>query len=135
VNALARFDISEGEITEVVQAFYRKVRRHPTLGPVFAAHVAPHQWPEHEAKIVRFWRNAILLDHSYSGNPMRTHMKAGNVKAAHFDTWLTVFDETVQAELRPETAAAFSDLAHRIGRGLRFGIEDRDAPADGIPRF
>ena len=135
MNALARFDISEGEITEVVQAFYRKVRRHPTLGPVFAAHVAPHQWPEHEAKIVRFWRNAILLDHSYSGNPMRTHMKAGNVQAAHFDTWLGLFDQTVAAELCPETAAAFSALAHRIGRGLRFGIEDRDAPADGVPRF
>ncbi len=135
MTSLARFDISEDEITEVVQAFYRKVRRDPTLGPVFAAHVAPHDWPDHEAKIVRFWRNAILLDHSYSGNPMRTHMKAGNVKAAHFETWLALFDETVHAELRPEIATAFSDLAHRIGRGLRFGIEDRDAPADGIPRF
>lgn len=135
MNALARFNITESEITEVVQAFYRKVRRDPTLGPVFAAHVAPHQWPDHEAKIVRFWRNAILMDHSYTGNPMRKHLAAGNVEAAHFTTWLALFDATCTAELRPEIAAAFSDLAHRIGRGLQMGIDERDAPDDGIPRF
>ena len=115
-----RFDISEKQIAAVVAEFYACVRQHPGLGPVFASHVT--DWPKHEEKITRFWRNTILFERSYDGNPLAVHRDAGNVHAAMFDVWLGLFDSVLRRELAPDLAAQWSELAHRIGRGLRFGL-------------
>ncbi|QYZ70571.1 group III truncated hemoglobin [Neotabrizicola shimadae] len=125
-----RFDITADQIDAVVAEFYAVVRSHPGMGPVFAAHVT--DWPAHEAKIARFWRNAILFERSYDGNPMVVHRAAGNVRSPMFDVWLGLFDSVLRRELAPETAAAWSALAHRIGRGLRMGVEDRDHPVPSL---
>jgi hemoglobin len=118
--SLARFPIQPEQIDQVVADFYAGVRKHPKLGPVFAVHVT--DWPEHEAKIARFWRNAILLERVYDGNPMAVHSAAGNVRPGMFDDWLALFDATLTDALPPEIAAQWSALAHRIGRGLRAGL-------------
>ena len=122
-----RFDITEDQIARVVATFYACIREHPGLGPVFAAHV--QDWPAHEAKITRFWRNAILHERGYDGNPLVVHRAAGNVRLGMFDVWLGLFDRVLRLELPPETAAAWSVLAHRIGRGLMFGMQG----AEGAP--
>lgn len=122
-----RFDITESQIAAVVATFYGCIREHPGLGPVFAAHVT--DWPAHEDKIARFWRNAILHERSYDGNPMAVHRAAGNVKPPMFAVWLGLFDSVLRLELPPETATQWSALAHRIGRGLMFGLQG----ADGAP--
>lgn len=122
-----RFAITEDQIARVVATFYACIREHPGLGPVFAAHVK--DWPAHEAKITRFWRNAILHERGYDGNPLAVHRAAGNVRLGMFDVWLGLFDRVLRLELPPETAAAWSVLAHRIGRGLMFGMQG----AEGEP--
>jgi hemoglobin len=127
---LARFAITPAEIDRVVAEFYAVVRQHPGLGPVFAAHVT--DWPAHEEKIARFWRNAILLERSYDGNPMQAHRDAGNVRPGMFEIWLGLFDSVLRRELPAETAAAWSALAHRIGAGLRYGLVEKVGPS-GIP--
>lgn len=128
-----RFAVTPEEIDRVVATFYAAIREHPGLGPVFAAHVA--DWPAHEAKIVRFWRNAILFERGYDGNPLEVHRAAGNVRPGMFDPWLGLFDSVLRRELHPETAAAWSALARRIGRGLRYGVvEDQTLPG-GIPKL
>ena len=53
---------------------------------------------------------------------MAVHKAAGNVRPGMFDTWLALFDSMLARNLAPETAAAWSALAHRIGRGLRYGL-------------
>lgn len=130
-HPLARFPITPAEIDAVVAEFYAVVRTHPGLGPVFAAHVS--DWPAHEAKIAAFWRNAILLERGYDGNPMQVHKAAGNVRPGMFDIWLGLFDSVLQRELPPEAAAAWSALAHRIGRGLRYGLVDTAHTGSGVP--
>ncbi|UXX85040.1 group III truncated hemoglobin [Roseovarius pelagicus] len=133
-NPLRQFDITEDEITQVVTVFYARVRKDPDLGPVFGAHIAPAEWPAHEAKIVRFWSNAILRTRNYSGNPMQVHMSASDVQAEHFPVWLGLFD-TVLAERLPEaTACAWSALAHRISKGFLYGLEIRKPPGE-VPVF
>ena len=122
-----RFDISEDQIARVVASFYDCVRDHPGLGPVFAVHVT--DWSAHEAKITRFWQSAILHQRSYDGNPLAVHRAAGNVRLGMFDVWLGLFDSVLKLELPAETAAQWSTLAHRIGRGLMFGMQgDPGAP-------
>ncbi|MEP3783240.1 group III truncated hemoglobin [Ascidiaceihabitans sp.] len=118
---MQRFDVTEDDIARVVDRFYTRVRANPELGPIFATHVT--DWDPHEAKITRFWANAILGSGVYSGNPMRVHMDAGNVMATHFPTWLALFDRVLNEELPADIAAQWSALAHRIGRGLSMGLE------------
>ena len=118
-----RFAITDDQIAAVVHEFYAVMREHPGLGPVFAAHV--DDWPAHEQKIIRFWRNAILHERDYHGNPMLVHQAAGDVRAGMFDVWLGLFDAVMRRELPADTADAWSALAHRIGRGLRMGVMDR----------
>jgi len=128
-----RFDITRPEIERVVAAFYAAVRAHPGLGPVFAVHV--DDWPAHEAKVADFWANAILHERSYDGSPMSAHVQARNVRPGMFSTWLDLFDSVLKAELRPDQAAAWSALAHRIGRSLRAGVVERETLAGGVPKL
>ncbi|WP_291727680.1 group III truncated hemoglobin [Leisingera sp. F5] len=132
-NPLARFDITAGEIARVVTVFYAQVRAHPVLGPVFAAHVS--DWAEHEEKITGFWRNAILRERSYSGNPMREHVSRPDVKAEHFPLWLGLFHEVLRGELPQRTALQWGALADRIGEGFRTGIVAMRQPKDQPPKL
>ncbi|MBQ0806132.1 group III truncated hemoglobin [uncultured Sulfitobacter sp.] len=115
-----RIPVTVDQIQTVVAQFYARVRAHPVLGPVFAAHVT--DWPPHETKITLFWRNALLLERCYNGNPMQVHAAAGNVKSDHFAIWLALFDAVLEQELPQPLAQAWSTLAHRIGRGLSYGL-------------
>lgn len=125
--SLARFEITPEEIDKVVADFYAEVRRHPVLGAVFSVHVK--DWPAHEAKIAAFWRNAILYERGYDGNPMAVHKAAGNVRPGMFLAWLDTFDMVLKRNLTPAQARSWSLLAHRIGQGLSYGlIEHRGIP-------
>lgn len=126
-----RFDITRDEIARVVAAFYALIRAHPGLGPVFAAHVT--DWGPHEDKITDFWANSILHERSYDGNPLAVHRAAGNVRPGMFETWLGLFDLVLRTELRPDQAAAWSALAHKIGRSLRAGVVERQKTPSGVP--
>lgn len=126
-----KFDVSRDEIERVVAQFYDRVRGHPGLGPVFAVHV--EDWPSHEARVADFWANAILHERSYDGNPVAVHRQAGNVRPGMFETWLALFDRVLAQELRPDQAAAWSALAHRIGGSLRAGVVDRMRAQNGAP--
>ena len=134
---LARFDISAAEIDRVVTAFYARIRADDVLGPVFISRLGTSErlWRPHEAKIAAFWRNAILFERAYSGNPMQVHKAVPEIEPAHFALWLSLFDEVLDQELEPATAKSFSALAHRIGRGLRMGIQEARQPKDGPPIF
>lgn len=128
-----RFAITPEQIDAVVADFYAFVREHPGLGPVFARHVT--DWPGHEARIAGFWRNAILFEKGYDGNPMQAHIEAGNVRPGMFSVWLDLFDMVLRRNLSPDQAAAWSALAHRIGRSLRAGVVDTATGPDGVPRL
>ncbi|CUH78144.1 group III truncated hemoglobin [Tropicibacter naphthalenivorans] len=126
-----RFEISRQDIARVVAVFYERIRGHPGLGPVFAAHV--DDWPSHEAKVTDFWANAILHERSYDGNPVEVHRRAGNVRPGMFDTWLALFDHVLAREVTPQQAQAWSALAHRIGRTVRAGVVDQAKGPGGVP--
>lgn len=131
-----RFPITVAEIERLVAAFYAEIRVHPTLGPIFLRAVGTGHaaWEAHEAKIASFWRNAILIDRDYRGNPMRVHLQNPEIRPDHFVEWLALFDRVARRELPPDRAEAISRLAQRIGKGLAYGIEhfgNAPAPASG----
>lgn len=132
-NLPPRFNVTRPQIEAVVATFYALVRQHPVLGPVFAAHV--EDWDAHEAKIARFWANAILFERAYDGNPQRVHVQTEEVEAAHFALWLETFDSVLHRQLPDPTAQAWSALAHRIGRGMKMAVADRNRPATQAPKL
>ncbi len=128
-NALPpRIDVNRADIERVVAVFYKRIRTHPVLGPVFAKSIpnTTDAWNPHEAKIACFWANAILHERSYSGNPMTVHMATPHVHADHFPVWLDLFETSLRDTLRPDQADSFNALARRIGQGLQMGLTYRN---------
>ncbi len=136
-NPMRLFDIHPEQIDQTLKIFYARIRTHPELGPIFNEHVGTSdaEWDRHIALISRFWRGAILREPGYDGNPMRAHMQAGNVHPDHFAPWLDLFETVVTDTLPPECARPWIALAHRIGRGLRLGIQDMHRPAAMPPNL
>jgi hemoglobin len=121
-----RFAVTDAQIAAVIDEFYAVVQQHPGLGPVFAAHV--HDWDAHKTKITAFWRNAIRSERGYDGNPMQVHKDAGDVRPGMFIPWFALFDAVLTRNLPPQVAAPWSDLAHRIGRGMAYGLVSASGP-------
>ncbi|MCO4824361.1 MAG: group III truncated hemoglobin [Amylibacter sp.] len=120
-----RIPLTRRQIETVVKHFYARVRVDKTLGPLFIGILSndPEIWRVHEAKIANFWANAILHERSYDGNPMLVHSGISAIEPSMFTNWLALFDQTLSDELPSDLALQWSTLAHRIGRGLRFGVE------------
>lgn len=130
-----RVNVTPHEIAQVVAAFYGRVRQHPVLGPIFFSILSRDAsiWRAHEEKITEFWCNAILHKSSYSGNPMLVHSGISALQPHHFAIWLELFDQTLTHVLGEKAAQDWSQLAHRIGRGLRLGVEASRKRADAPP--
>ncbi|MEM7089615.1 MAG: group III truncated hemoglobin [Pseudomonadota bacterium] len=126
-----RFPATPDQINAQAHAFYARVRQHDLLGPVFARHVT--DWPAHEAKIAAFWRNAILFERSYDGNPHRVHMERPDIKPEMFAHWLDLFEEVADHTLPSEIATPWVALARRIGAGMKAGVQSARQPKDAPP--
>lgn len=123
-NSNQPFPITVEQIDLVVQKFYAKIRVHPVLGPIFNGVLSTNTtiWEIHEDKISRFWRNILLRENVYSGNPAATHTEIPDIKPEHFAIWLDLFDTVLVAELPEETATLFSAKARQIGKGLQRSV-------------
>ena len=117
---MAPFDsISEPAIASLVDRFYSKARRDPTIGPVFNNAIA--DWDEHLHKLCDFWSSVMLTSGRYKGNPMAAHMKLP-IEPGFFDRWLALWQETAGEVFAPEAAAAFRDKAGRIAESLKLRL-------------
>ncbi|GHE45814.1 group III truncated hemoglobin [Sphingobacterium griseoflavum] len=81
------------DIQLLVDRFYDKVRQDDQLGPIFQAKVED-RWPQHLAKMYRFWQTILLDEQTYAGRPFPPHAQLP-IEKAHFDRWLLLFKETV----------------------------------------
>lgn len=107
-------------IAALVDRFYERVRRDPSLGPVFEA--AVRDWDEHTRTLVSFWSSVALGARTYRGNPMGVHRAVGDIDTAHFERWLALWRDTAGEVLEPAAAATMVEHAERIGRSLREGL-------------
>ena len=64
---------------------------------------------------------------------MLVHSGISALKLHNFAIWLGLFDQTLTTLLGETEAQDWSHLAHRIGRGLRLGIEVSRKRADALP--
>jgi hemoglobin len=103
------------DIQVLVDKFYEKVNADPLLGPVFS-HV---NWPHHLPVMYDFWSSLLLGDQSYRGNPLQKHLRL-NIERAHFNRWLALFEETVDAHFEGEKAEEVKTRAQAIAGVFQF---------------
>ena len=121
--------ITEPEISTLVDTFYAKVRLDPDIGPIFNAIVG--DWPHHLATLKDFWSTVLLTTGRYKGDPMMTHLQLP-LDPDHFSRWLALFAETANEVLPPEHAATVIEKSHRIAQNFKAGIAYRQQQEQSI---
>lgn len=94
---------TEEDISRLVHTFYGKVRADELLGPIFEP-IIKDNWGPHLDRMVDFWSTILLYTHKYKDDPMPKHMQLP-VEQHHFDHWLFLFNETLDALFAGEIAA------------------------------
>lgn len=87
------------DLEQLVDRFYEKVGADPILGPVFND-VARIDWEAHLPKMYAFWSSILFGEGSYKGDPMAKHIQLSQKTALeqeHFERWLGLFEETIEA--------------------------------------
>ena len=90
---------NKAAIEKVVSQFYAKVKTDPLIG-VFFTKVVPINWEKHLPLMCSFWENVLFYTGEYEGNVLETHRKVNQklpTENIHFERWLQLFDETVDA--------------------------------------
>lgn len=115
-------EISEGDITRLVPAFYERVRQDAVLGPIF--NDAIDDWPDHLAKLQDFWSSVMLTTGRYKGQPMVAHVRhEQKMTSDNFARWLAIWRQVSGELLSPEAAQAFQKKADRIAESLQLGVQ------------
>jgi hemoglobin len=94
----------------LVDEFYHKVRLDGLLGPVFAE-VIKDDWQPHLDKMYAFWNAAMFGVPGFKGNPFAKHAPL-LISAEHFNRWLELFTQTVDAHFAGTMA---NDAKNRAG--------------------
>lgn len=113
--------MTEQQLSDLVHAFYGKVRDDAVLGPVFDAAIS--DWPHHLEKMCAFWSSVMLTTGRYKGNPMMAHLKhKARIVPPMFDRWLELWGETAREVLDERGAAQVIATANRIAESLQLGM-------------
>jgi hemoglobin len=128
-RAKAATGIDEALISDLVEAFYQRVRADPLLGPVFAERIA--DWGPHLAQMKVFWGSVALATGAYQGRPMPKHMRLP-VDSRHFDRWLALFEETARSLCTPLAAEHFIVRARNIAESLELGVANASGVMLGV---
>lgn len=81
------------DIKRMVDDFYGRVAQDELLAPIFF-HRLSDDWAAHLEKMYTFWNAALFGEPGYRGNPFAAHATMP-VAAAHFERWLSLFNQTV----------------------------------------
>ncbi len=121
---------TEEEVSQLVHAFYAKVRQDEVLGPIFNAQV--HDWDHHLVTLVNFWSSILRGSGSYTGTPMQKHAAMPHLDEALFKHWLALFDETTKQQANEAMGRRATTSAQRIAQSLWYSYQMARNP-NGIP--
>lgn len=89
------------DIKLFVNKFYGKVQQDDLIGPVFNGVIK--DWGPHLEKMYQFWNAALFGVQGYRGNPFSKHAPLA-IEGKHFDRWLSLFSETIDAHFEGRIA-------------------------------
>lgn len=111
---------SRPDVELLVNEFYAKVQKNQLIGPIFIG--AIQDWQPHLEKMYTFWSSILLNENSYNGRPFPPHADMP-LQIEHFETWLTLFRETVDEYFEGERADEAKMRAVKIAQIFLSKIE------------
>lgn len=108
------------DIRRLVDGFYSKIRKDELLGSIFNERIQD-RWPAHLEKMYAFWETVLLGGHTYAGSPFAPHARLP-VQQAHFDRWIFLFIETIDANFAGEKAEEAKWRAAKMAGMFSFKI-------------
>lgn len=121
------------DIETLVNAFYEKVRVDAVLGPIFDD-IMQVNWETHLPKMYDFWETTLFHNPRYKGNPVTVHHEVHTkspLEKRQFDTWIQLFNATVDENFSGEMAHHAKVRALSIATVLQFKIAAD--PNKGLP--
>ncbi|QCK16731.1 group III truncated hemoglobin [Mangrovivirga cuniculi] len=115
---------SREDIEKLVTAFYKSVLKDKTIG-YFFTEVVKLDFDKHMPVMFDFWESVLLGGRNYSGNPMTPHFKINEkepLKAAHFDRWLQLWEETIDYHFEGKKSEEAKTRAGQIAGLMKFKI-------------
>ena len=104
-------DIStKDDVSQLVNYFYSKVLKDEILAPFFR----DLDFERHLPKMIHFWTFALLDEPGYTTNVVEKHLHM-SLKEVHFERWLSLFNESVDALFFGELANQTKQRAMLIG--------------------
>ncbi|MCC7010229.1 MAG: group III truncated hemoglobin [Acidobacteria bacterium] len=116
--------LTRGDVEQLVDAFYLRVRDDEVLGPIFDD-VARVDWAAHLPKMYDFWQTVLFGAAAYRGDPMGAHVGLARMTPLgprEFTRWLALFDATVDALFEGPGAESAKARAARIAAVMQHHI-------------
>lgn len=107
---------SHSDIYLVVDNFYKKVSKHPSLKIPFQS---VNDWQDHIERMTQFWwirfGGKPYMFSQY--NPVLKHYYAG-FNQKYLTEWLDLFHDVIRSQLTTEQFKAWEGMSVQMGRGL-----------------
>lgn len=117
--------VSQADVKELIDAFYKKVIVDPVIGSFFTD-VVQLSWEEHIPIMNNFWGSILLGTNTYHGNPMIKHIELDKKQVLlpeHFERWLELWQNTVHEHYRGMTADEAVSRAKNIAALMQHKVE------------
>ncbi|NVK64036.1 MAG: group III truncated hemoglobin [Flavobacteriales bacterium] len=98
------------DVEFLVESFYQKVVQDDVLAPFFQ-HL---DFDKHLPKMIHFWAFVLLDEPGYTTDVTQKHSHMC-LAQVHFDRWLELFNQTVDAHFHGEKAEAAKQRAFLVG--------------------
>lgn len=117
--------MTKDDIKVFVDAFYAKMPSDDLVGHVFVD-VMHVDFSKHLPKMYDFWEMILMDGTAYKGTPMRPHLEINQhhpLSQAHFDRWLSLFNETLDEYFEGEKTEEAKTKASNIAQTWAYKIE------------
>jgi len=116
-------DIADKKDVKIfVDAFYKQVRIDELIGPVFSAKIPDDNWTPHLERMYSFWNTVLFATRDYQGNPFSKHASLP-LQGIHFQTWVSLFHETIDEHFKGERANDAKMRADKMGKLFQSKLE------------
>ena len=108
---------SRKNINQLIHLFYAKIRKDELLGDIF--NQAIDDWDSHLEHLTDFWETNLLFVAKFKGDPIKTHQEVDQgsnsiIEQKHFDRWLKLWFETIDAHFEGKNADAAKRRAEKM---------------------
>ncbi|MCE3038386.1 group III truncated hemoglobin [Helicobacter anatolicus] len=118
--------INQQNIQKLMDIFYAKVRKDPELSKIFLPAVGEdnESWEKHKEKIGRFWRQMLLGEPVFDGQPLKKHLDLPPFPRELFNVWLNLFSESLHQIYENDVAKSILQKATMIAQRFQIAIYD-----------